>query len=53
MRALLGRNEAEEEEVIEGVNEYNMMSAMLNVPISKRSGEASGDPCDDFDSILF
>lgn len=29
--ALLGRNGAEEETVIESVNEGNMMSAMLNV----------------------
>lgn len=37
MLALLGRNEAEEEKVIEGVNECNM-SAMLNVPKVKEVG---------------
>lgn len=37
MLALLGRNEAEEEKVIEGVNECNM-SAMLNVPKVKVVG---------------
>lgn len=51
MLALLGRNEAEEEKVIEGVNECNM-SAMLNVPKSKRSGETSGDAFDNFDRVV-
>lgn len=52
MLALLGRNEAEEEKVIEGVNECNMMSAMLNVPKSKRSGETSRDAFDNFDRVV-
>lgn len=51
MLALLGRNEAEEEKVIEGVNECNM-SAMLNVPKSKRSGETSGDAFDNFHRVV-
>lgn len=51
MLALLGRNEAKEEKVIEGVNECNM-SAMLNVPKSKRSGETSGDDFDNFDRVV-
>lgn len=34
--ALLGRNGAEEETVIESVNEVNMMSLMLKMALSKR-----------------